>query len=208
MKDNNKTPDFAPEPASECASPLAEGSAVDASCPDEQDFMSQAQPPADPKETEMQMIKKENERLKEENTGLKDARLRGLAEFDNYKRRIARESVRLTEAANESLIKELIPVLENFERALDPAHKEKDVEAFYKGVTLIYNLFNDKLKKAGLTEYNPMGELFDSEKHEAVMQIASGDVPEHQIAQVLQKGYLLNNKIVQYAKVAVSKGNN
>ncbi|MBL8028564.1 MAG: nucleotide exchange factor GrpE [Fibrobacteres bacterium] len=146
------------------------------------------------------------ESLKAEISCAKDAKLRLLAEFDNYKRRTARESMRTIELANESLLKTLIPVLENFERALDPAHKEKDIEAFYKGVEMIYKGFFDAMKKAGVEEVNPIGEEFDSEKHEAVMQLASDTVPEHHIAQVLQKGYKLSDKMIQYAKVAVSTG--
>jgi len=148
------------------------------------------------------------ESLKAEISCIKDSKLRLLAEFDNYKRRTARESIRTIELANESLIKTLLPVLGNFERALDPTHKEKDIEAFYKGVEMIYKGFFDAMKKAGVEEVNPMGEEFDSEKHEAVMQVASAEVPEHHIAQVLQKGYKLSERMLQYAKVAVSKGNN
>jgi len=211
MDNDKKKPEHPVEPKPECAPPIAEGPTVDMPCADEQDFMAATQAPSDAgeteTETETEKLKKENERLKDENAGLKDARLRLLAEFDNYKRRNARDSVRLVETANECLIKELIPVLENFERALDPAHKEKDVEAFYKGVDLIYNLFFNVLKKTGLAEHNPIGCDFDSEKHEAVMQIPCKEHPEHKVAQVIQKGYSLNNKMIKYAKVAVSKGN-
>ncbi len=157
-------------------------------------------PLADSKEDE---IKK----LKDEVECLKDSKLRILAEFDNYKRRTARDSVRLIESANEGLVKSIIPVLENFERALHPDHKNSDTEAIQKGIELVYNMFLDTLKKAGLTESNPIGEEFDPEKHEAIMHVDSNDVPENKINQVFQKGYNLNNKVVQYAKVSVSKGN-
>jgi molecular chaperone GrpE len=146
------------------------------------------------------------ESLKSEISCLKDSKLRLLAEFDNYKRRTARESLKTIEMANESLIKTLIPVLENFERALDPAHKEKDIEAFYKGIEMIYKGFFDAMKKAGVEEVNPMGEEFNSERHEAIMQAVSDDIPEHHISQVLQKGYKLSDRMIQYAKVVVSKG--
>jgi molecular chaperone GrpE len=149
----------------------------------------------------------EIKKLKEEIEGLKDSRLRLLAEFDNYKRRTARETMKIVETANESVIKSILPVLENFERALHPDHKDGDAEALLKGIELIYSQFFETLKKAGLTEYNPVGEEFSSEKHEAMMHIESPDVPENKIIQVYQKGYLLNNKMIQYAKVSVSKGN-
>ena len=149
----------------------------------------------------------EIKKLKDEVESLKDSRLRVLAEFDNYKRRTARDSVRLIESANESLLKSIIPVVENFERALHPDHKTGDADALLKGVELVYNHFIDILKKTGLTETNPTGEEFNPENHEAIMHIESADVPENKIIQVFQKGYTLNNKVIQYAKVSVSKGN-
>lgn len=149
----------------------------------------------------------EIKKLKEEIEGLKDARLRLLAEFDNFKRRTARESGRLIESANEGLLKSILPVLENFERALHPDHKTGDCEALLKGVELVYTNFSDILKKAGLVEFNPVGEVFDPEKHEAIMHVESAEVPDSKIIQVFQKGYSLNNRMIQYAKVSVSKGN-
>jgi len=154
----------------------------------------------------LEAILKECECLRNECQSAKDSKLRLLAEFDNYKRRTARESIRQVETANEELIKELLPVLENFERAMDPAHKEKDMDAFYKGVEMIYTLFSDKLKKVGLVESNPIGEEFNVDLHEALMQVESEEFPENKITQVFQKGFMLNNKVIQYAKVAVSKG--
>jgi molecular chaperone GrpE len=145
-------------------------------------------------------------KLNEEIECLKDSRLRLLAEFDNYKRRTARENLKFIETANESLIKSILPVLENFERALHPDHKNSDTESLLKGIELIYNQFFEALKKAGLSDSNPVGEEFDSEKHEALMHVESADVPENRIVQVLQKGYSINNKMIQYAKVSVSKG--
>jgi molecular chaperone GrpE len=152
----------------------------------------------------------EIEKLKETVEHLKDARLRIVAEFNNYKKRTAREQINLIAHANEDLIKELIPVLENFERALHPDHKKgkgMDYKAIYKGVEMIYNQYYEILKKTGLEEDNPVDQEFDAKKHEAMMYIESKEVPENKIAKVIQKGYLLNEKVIQYAKVAVSKGN-
>lgn len=187
---------------SDCGPVSAEGAAVDAPCGEGKTGASTESSAPDP----IEELKKEVASLKADLQAQKDSKLRLLAEFDNFKRRTARESIQLMECANEDLVKELIPVLENFERALDPAHKEKDIDAFYKGVELIYNLLNEKLKKAGLQAVDPKGEEFDAAFHEAVMHMASPDVPENKIAMVIQKGYKLNSKIIQYAKVAVSKG--
>jgi molecular chaperone GrpE len=156
----------------------------------------------DPPSPELQIA-----RLKEENEYLKDARLRILAEFDNFKKRTLREQLSIIANANEDIIRELLPVLENLERAIHPDHKTPETEAIYNGVEMICNQFNECLKKAGLKEINPAGEEFNPNLHEAVMHVESADVPENKIAQVLQKGYFLNEKVIQYAKVAVSKGN-
>jgi len=146
-------------------------------------------------------------RLKEEIEALKDSRLRLLAEFDNYKKRTAREQIQLISSANEALVQDLIPVLENFERALHPDHKEKQ-GAIVKGVEMIYTQFNDLLKKAGLEEYNPpAGEEFNPDMHEAMVHEESKEVAANKITKVFSKGYKFNNKMIQFAKVAVSKGN-
>ncbi|OGJ86026.1 MAG: nucleotide exchange factor GrpE [Candidatus Raymondbacteria bacterium RifOxyA12_full_50_37] len=160
------------------------------------------------KKTKEQELAEEIEKLKEDNQGLKDARLRLLAEFDNYKKRTARETVNLISTANEEIVSNILPVLENFERAIHPDHNTPETEKLFKGVEMIYNQFFDILRQAGLKEDNPIGDEFNPEKHEAVMQEASADIPEHHIVRVLQKGYVLNTKVLQYAKVVVSKGNN
>jgi len=136
----------------------------------------------------------------------KDKFVRLFAEFENFRRRTARESFDLTANANAKLLGKLTEVLDNFNLAFDPKHKASSQEDFEKGIRLIYNKFKDILSDEGLTEVDPVGEEFDPNLHDAVMQQPSDTVPEDHIIQVLQKGYKAKNKILKHAKVIVSTG--
>ncbi|OGS33269.1 MAG: nucleotide exchange factor GrpE [Elusimicrobia bacterium RIFOXYB2_FULL_49_7] len=155
---------------------------------------------------ETHVLAEENAKLKAEIESLKEGRLRLLAEFDNYKKRSAREQIQLIANASEAIIKDILPILENLDRALHPIHRENE-EAFQKGVELIHVQFLEILKKAGIEECNPLGETFSPDLHEALFYEVSEEYPQDKISKVLQKGYCLNGKVIQYAKVGVSKGN-
>ncbi len=136
----------------------------------------------------------------------KDKFVRLFAEFENFRRRSAKEHFELIAVANAKLLGKLTEVQDNFNLAFDPKLKAANPEDFEKGVRLIYNKFKDILSDEGLTEVDPVGEEFDPNLHEAVMQQPSDTVPENDILQVLQKGYKLKNKILKHAKVIVSTG--
>lgn len=136
----------------------------------------------------------------------KDKFVRLFAEFENFRRRTAKESFELTANANAKLLGKLTEVLDNFNLAFDPKHKAASQEDVDKGIRLIYNKFKDILSDEGLTEVDPIGEEFDPNLHEALMQAPSDTVPENHIIQVLQKGYKAKNKILKHAKVIVSTG--
>ena len=136
----------------------------------------------------------------------KDKFVRLFAEFENFRRRTAKEHFELIAVANAKLLGKLTEVQDNFNLAFDPKLKAANPEDFEKGIRLIYNKFKDILSDEGLTEVDPVGEEFDPNLHEAVMQQPSDTVPENDILQVLQKGYKLKNKILKHAKVIVSTG--
>lgn len=136
---------------------------------------------------------------------MKDKYVRLFAEFENFRRRTAKENFELVAAANQKLIAKLTDVLDNFELAFDPKHKAKP-EDFEKGVKLIHSKFRDILNDEGLEEINPAGEEFDPNLHDALMQQPSETVPENRVVQALQKGYKLKGRILKHAKVIVSKG--
>jgi molecular chaperone GrpE len=134
---------------------------------------------------------------------LNDKYLRLMAEFDNYKRRSGKDRERLIEAADEQLIKELIEVRENFERAF--ASKDQG-DKFVLGMKLNYAKLNSILQKHGLEAYGEPGTKFDPEIHEAVLCAPSESIPDSHISDVLERGYTVMGKIVKHAKVAVSSG--
>ena len=146
------------------------------------------------------------EALKQQLADANDRNLRLMAEFDNYRRRTAKEQLELIETANGKLLEKLSEVQDNFERAFASENKAKDLEAFEKGMQMIYNQFAKILTDAGLEQIDPTGAEFDPNCHEALMQQPSETVPEGHVVTVFQKGYKLKNKILKTAKVIVSSG--
>ncbi len=127
--------------------------------------------------------------------------MRLMAEFQNFKRRAAREKSDIHAYANEKIIGELLPVLDNFERALDT--KSEDVEGYAKGMELIFTQLRTALEHAGLAEIPALGEEFDPNVHNAVMTEDSEEIEDNHISKVLQKGYKLNDKVIRPSMVAV-----
>ena len=126
------------------------------------------------------------------------------AEFPGQER--AKEQLELIETANGKLLEKLSEVQDNFERAFASENKAKDLEAFEKGMQMIYNQFAKILTDAGLEQIDPTGAEFDPNCHEALMQQPSETIPEGHVVTVFQKGYKLKNKILKTAKVIVSSG--
>ncbi|WP_295678259.1 nucleotide exchange factor GrpE [uncultured Fibrobacter sp.] len=160
-----------------------------------------AEQPAEPESTESA-----EDVLKAELAAANDRNLRLMAEFDNFRRRSAKEQLELIETANGKLLEKLSEVQDNFERAFASENKAKDLEAFEKGMQMIYNQFAKILTDAGLEQIDPTGAEFDPNCHEALMQQPSETVPEGHVVTVFQKGYKLKNKILKTAKVIVSSG--
>jgi len=144
--------------------------------------------------------------LKQQLADATDRNLRLMAEFDNFRRRSAKEQLDIIETANGKLLEKLSEVQDNFERAFASENKAKDLEAFEKGMQMIYNQFAKILSDAGLEQIDPTGAEFDPNMHEALMQQPSETVPEGHVVTVFQKGYKLKNKILKTAKVIVSSG--
>ena len=165
------------------------------------DANAAAEQPAEQETTESA-----EEVLKAELAAANDRNLRLMAEFDNYRRRTAKEQLELIETANGKLLEKLSEVQDNFERAFASENKAKDLEAFEKGMQMIYNQFAKILTDAGLEQIDPTGAEFDPNCHEALMQQPSETVPEGHVVTVFQKGYKLKNKILKTAKVIVSSG--
>jgi molecular chaperone GrpE len=149
---------------------------------------------------------KSAKKLEAELAEAKDKHIRLYAEFDNFRRRTAKETFELMATANARLIGKLTEVLDNFQRAFDPKNKTASTEDFEKGIRLIYGRFKALLEEEGLEEIDPVGVEFDPNLHDAMLQQLSDTVPENHVIQTVQKGYKLKSKILTHAKVIVSKG--
>lgn len=145
----------------------------------------------------------EADKLREEINRLKDAHLRTLAEYDNYRKRSQKERESLYPTAVADTLEKILPVLDNFERALQA---ECSDETYKKGFEMIYDQFKGILEASGVTEINPQGEAFDPERHNAVMHIEDESYGNGEVIEVLQKGYQYQSgdRILRYAMVKVA----
>ncbi|MFD2936233.1 nucleotide exchange factor GrpE [Spirosoma flavum] len=135
---------------------------------------------------------------------LKDKYLRLYADFENYRRRTAKEKLDLISNANESLLQALIPVVDDFERATQSIENTNDVAALKEGVSLIYNKLFKTLESKGLKPMVAKGEPFNADLHESVTQFpAPSDDLKGKVIDEIEKGYYLNDKVVRFAKVIV-----
>lgn len=158
--------------------------------------------PAPP--SELDQLKQKIDELQKLADSYKDQFLRKAAEFENYKRRTEAEMMSLVRNANEGLITALLPILNDFVRSLKAGAENKDYDAFYKGVELIYGKFSKLLESQGLTPFESVGKPFDVEYHDALLQVPRDDVPPHTVIEEVERGYKLNDKVLRHAKVIVS----
>jgi molecular chaperone GrpE len=130
--------------------------------------------------------------------------LRGAAEFDNARKRAAREREDYTRYANESLLRELLPVLDNFSRALQAARSEPGAAAVTAGVELIQRELLRVLEKFGVTPFDSVGQPFDPERHEAIARVPAVGQPEGTVVNETARGYMLNGRVLRPAMVTVA----
>jgi molecular chaperone GrpE len=147
----------------------------------------------------------EIKKLKEDNEQLKDQLLRKSAEFDNYKKRTEREFFDRVQNANERLISELLPILDDMDRALEHTEKSQEINSLLEGTSLIQKKLKDLLEKQGLEPLPAVGEDFDPEKHDALMQLEKEDAESGTIIEEHLKGYTLNGKVIRHSQVIVAK---
>jgi len=135
-----------------------------------------------------------------------DRLLRLQADFENTRKRMERDRLEFIKFADEQVIAELIPFVDDFQRAFDAADSTKDFNVLHKGVEMILNHLLEFLKRKGVTEIEAAGKPFDPRYHEAMLQVESDEYPENMVIEELQKGYMLNSRVVRTAKVKVAKG--
>ncbi len=148
----------------------------------------------------------EYEAYKVESEKQHDQMLRTIAEFDNSKKRAEREKEESLKYALESFVKELIPTIDSIERAIQSTKESQDVDALAEGVEMIYKGILSLLEKRGVTPIEAVNEPFDPMQHEAVMHVESEEVPENNVIEEWQKGYMLHNRVIRPSMVSVSKG--
>lgn len=150
--------------------------------------------------------KTEADNIKQQLTEMQDKYLRLSAEFDNYRKRTLREKIELTKSAGESVILSILPVIDDFDRALVSLQGSENCSAMKDGLQLIYNKLADFLKQNGVKEMEVKNTPFDSEIHEAITNIPAADESSKgKVVDVVLKGYMLNDKVIRYPKVVVGE---
>ncbi len=148
----------------------------------------------------------EVETIQEKYDELNNTHLRLHAEFDNYRKRTLKEKMEIIKAGGEKVLTEIIPLIDDFERALDTVQNAHDKKAIVEGMELIYAKFVNFINQQGVKEIETIGEPFDSDKFEAVTTIPVQDESQKDmVVDCIQKGYILNDKILRFPKVIVGK---
>lgn len=137
---------------------------------------------------------------------LNDKYLRQIAEFDNYRKRTIKEKAELIKNGGERTIEAILPVLDDFERALANMAKDESAKEILTGIELIYNKFVSALKQNGLHKIETEGQVFDTDFHEAIAMVpAPSEELKGKVLDCVQTGYILNDKVIRHAKVAVGE---
>jgi molecular chaperone GrpE len=145
------------------------------------------------------------EKLQAELEEQKDKYLRLFAEFDNFKRRNAKERIELIQTAGKDVIVSLLEVMDDFERAEKQMQNSDDAAAIKEGIGLVFNKFKNTLAAKGLKSMESINTEFDVEKHEAITEVPAPDNMKGKVVDEVEKGYYLNNKLIRFAKVVVGK---
>lgn len=148
--------------------------------------------------------KNEFDELQKKYNELNDKHLRLVAEYDNYRKRTLKEKMDIIKSGGEDVLKNILPVIDNFERALKSLDEASDFDALTEGVKLIYNNFIDFLKQRGVSEIEAMNLPLDTDLHEAIAQVPNEE-QKGKIIDVVEKGYKLNDKVLRFAKVVVAQ---
>ena len=147
-------------------------------------------------------LKKQLEILNNEFEKLKEKNIRLLAEFDNYRRRSVNERQNLSKYSAESFVKDLLPILDDFERTL---HNVKDDNPLFEGVQMIKNKLEKMLEEHGIVNFDSIGEVFDPNLHQAMLEIEDENKEPGIIVQEIQKGFIMKDRLLRPSLVAVSK---
>ncbi len=155
-------------------------------------------------EDSLDTLRAEVEAKEREATEARERYLRTLADFDNYRKRVERERAEWRIRAQEQLLREILPVLDNFDRALSAEPGPPGEAGFRAGVELIHRDFLKALERVGVRPFSAVGELFDPGRHEAVARVERGDVADQTIVEETLRGYLFHERVLRPAQVVVA----
>ena len=148
---------------------------------------------------------KKLEALENQKKELEDKVMRQMAEFENYRKRTEKEKATMFEMGAKSVIEKMLPVVDNFERGLASVPQENQTDPIYEGMNLIYKQLMGELDKLGVKPIEALGQEFNPDLHNAVMQVESEEFEEGVVAQELQKGYMYRDSVVRHSMVAVAQ---
>lgn len=173
---------------------------------DQQNQAGQENPAAEKKAAEETKERSPEQELQAKVNELNDKYLRLYAEYDNFKRRTAKEKIELQAMAGKDVIVSMLGILDDFDRAAKSIENAKDIEAVKEGVKLIHNKLKNSLVNKGLEEMKSVGEEFNSDIHEAITNIpAPSEDMKGKVVDEVEKGYYLNGKVIRFAKVVVGQ---
>jgi molecular chaperone GrpE len=181
--------------------PVGEGEGADNLLEKDEDFSQDAEP-VEEMETSESEAQSPSDRIAE----LEDRLLRAAADFDNYRKRTARQTDEAIKGGNDRLLGELLEIVDNFERAMQHADADADPNALKKGMELIYSQLQALLVRYGVTPIEALGQKFDPAVHDAMMQVESDAYDEGVVASEMTKGYRRGDQILRHSKVGVSCG--
>lgn len=194
MNENKTDKEFEKETIEETANNTAEPA------------QEEAQSEDTPELTGEELLQKQLDEANEKVASLEDKYLRQVAEFDNYRKRTIKEKAELIKNGGERAIESILPVLDDFERAIQNMSKDENSAEMLTGVELIYNKFIGILKQNGLQKIETEGKDFDTDYHEAIAMIPAPDESlKGKVLDCVQTGYTLNDKVIRHAKVAVGE---
>lgn len=153
------------------------------------------------KKTEAILLEKE--KLEKELADTKDSYMRILAEYDNFRKRSQKEKESAYNDSKASTLALLLPVIDNFDRAID--NKTDDIEVYRKGIEMTYNQLKDIFNKLDVVSFGEIGEEFNPEIHNAVMTAENPDLPENSISAVFEKGYKMGERVLRFASVQITQ---
>jgi len=156
--------------------------------------------------TEEVVEKTEIELLQEENDKLNDKFLRLYSEFDNFRKRTAKEKIELIKSAGEGIMKDMLPIIDDFKRAMAHNLEVTDEDSLKEGFQLIFNKFYKTLEAKGLKSVDSKGEVFNADIHEAITKIPAPDKSmKGKVVDVIEEGFYLGDKIIRYPKVVIGE---